>query len=89
LPIQLYLVDTFTHAASATATASIIPLISFTFRSFLGFAFPLFGQQMFATIGYGGGNTLLAGFVIILSVPLPVWIYFAGERIRAKSFLAR
>ncbi|KAG1779708.1 major facilitator superfamily domain-containing protein [Suillus placidus] len=82
LPIQLYLVDTFTYAASATAAAS-------TFRSFLGFAFPLFGQQMFATLGYGGGNTLLAGFAIIIGVPFPVWIYFAGERIRAKSSLAR
>ncbi|KAG1820204.1 major facilitator superfamily domain-containing protein [Suillus subaureus] len=81
LPIQLYLVDTFTYAASATAAAS-------TFRSFLGFAFPLFGQQMFATLGYGGGNTLLAGFAIIISIPFPVWIYFAGERIRSKSSLA-
>lgn len=82
LPIQLYLVDTFTYAASATAAAS-------TFRSFLGFAFPLFGQQMFATLGYGGGNTLLAAFAIIIGIPFPVWIYFAGERIRAKSSLAR
>ncbi|KAG1892470.1 multidrug resistance protein 4 [Suillus subluteus] len=82
LPIQLYLVDTFTYAASATAAAS-------TFRSFLGFAFPLFGQQMLAALGYGGGNTLLAGFAIIIGIPFPVWIYFAGERIRAKSSLAR
>ncbi|KAG1755713.1 major facilitator superfamily domain-containing protein [Suillus lakei] len=82
LPIQLYLVDTFTYAASATAAAS-------TFRSFLGFAFPLFGQQMFETLGYGGGNSLLAGFSIIIGIPFPVWIYFAGERIRAKSSLAR
>ncbi|KAG2156043.1 major facilitator superfamily domain-containing protein [Suillus clintonianus] len=82
LPIQLYLVDTFTYAASATAAAS-------TFRSFFGFAFPLFGQQMFATLGYGGGNSLLAGFAIIIGIPFPVWIYFAGERIRANSSLAR
>ncbi|KAG2128300.1 multidrug resistance protein 4 [Suillus bovinus] len=81
LPIQLYLVDTFTYAASATAAAS-------AFRSFLGFAFPLFGQQMFAMLGYGGGNTLLAGFAIIIGMPFPVWIYFAGERIRTKSSLA-
>lgn len=82
LPIQLYLVDTFTYAASATAAAS-------AFRSLLGFAFPLFGQQMFATLGYGGGNTLLAGFAIIIGIPFPVWIYFAGEGIRTKSSLAR
>ncbi|KAF8179976.1 major facilitator superfamily domain-containing protein, partial [Mycena galopus ATCC 62051] len=47
LPIQLYLVDTFTYAASALSTA-------FVFRSLLGFAFPLFGQL-------GDGNSLLGG----------------------------
>ncbi|KAG1874548.1 major facilitator superfamily domain-containing protein [Suillus subalutaceus] len=82
LPIQLYLVDTFTYAASATAAASM-------FRSLLGFAFPLFGEQMFASLGYGGGNSLLAGLAIVIGIPFPVWIYFAGERIRAKSPLAR
>jgi hypothetical protein len=58
LPIQLYLVDTFTYAASALAAASV-------FRSMLGFAFPLFGSQMFAALGYGGGNSLLAGMTNI------------------------
>ncbi|KAG2359620.1 hypothetical protein BDR07DRAFT_1291932 [Suillus spraguei] len=81
LPIQLYLVDTFTYAASATAAASML-------RSLLGFAFPLFGEQMFAALGYGGGNSLLAGLAIIIGIPFPVWIYFAGERIRTKSSLS-
>lgn len=82
LPIQLYLVDTFTYAASATAAASM-------FRSLLGFAFPLFGEQMLAALGYGGGNSLLAGLAIVIGIPFPVWIYFAGERIRARSSLTR
>ncbi|KAH7916329.1 major facilitator superfamily domain-containing protein [Hygrophoropsis aurantiaca] len=82
LPIQLYLVDAFTYAASALAAASV-------FRSLLGFAFPLFGEQMFAALGYGGGNSLLAGLAIVIGIPFPVWIYFAGERIRAKSSLSR
>ncbi|KAG2337071.1 MFS general substrate transporter [Suillus weaverae] len=82
LPIQLYLVDTFTYAASATAAAS-------TFRSLLGFAFPLFGQQMFAALGYGGGNSLLAGLAIVIGIPFPIWIYYAGERLRARSSLTR
>ncbi|KAH7924032.1 MFS general substrate transporter [Leucogyrophana mollusca] len=82
LPIQLYLVDAFTYAASALAAASV-------FRSILGFAFPLFGEQMFAALGYGGGNSLLAGLAIVIGIPFPVWIYFAGERIRAKSTLTR
>ncbi|KAG1860060.1 multidrug resistance protein 4 [Suillus subluteus] len=82
LPIQLYLVDTFTYAASATAAASAL-------RSLLGFAFPLFGQQMFAVLGYGGGNSLLAGLAIVIGIPFPIWIYYAGERMRARSSLAR
>ncbi|KAG2042964.1 multidrug resistance protein 4 [Suillus americanus] len=81
-PIQLYLVDTFTYAASAIAAASM-------FRSLLAFVFPLFGEQMFAALGYGRGNSLLAGLAIIIGIPFPVWIYFAGEGIRAKSSFAR
>ncbi|KAG1741322.1 multidrug resistance protein 4 [Suillus lakei] len=82
LAIQLYLVDTFTYAASAVAAAS-------TLRSLLGFAFPLFGQQMFTTLGYGGGNSLLAGLAIVMGIPFPIWIYYAGERMRARSSLTR
>lgn len=55
----------------------------------LGFAFPLFGQQMFAALGYGGGNSLLAGLGIVIGIPFPIWLYFAGERIRANSPLSR
>ncbi|KAF8068729.1 major facilitator superfamily domain-containing protein [Lyophyllum atratum] len=78
LPIQLYLVDAFRYAASATAAASV-------FRSMLGFAFPLFGQQMFDALGLGGGNSLLAGLAILLGIPFPVWIYYRGEAIRVNS----
>ncbi|KAL1708221.1 major facilitator superfamily domain-containing protein [Schizophyllum commune] len=54
LPIQLYLVDTFTYAASAVSAATFL-------RSMLGFAFPLFGKQMFKAMGMGGANSLLGG----------------------------
>ncbi|KAF8558851.1 MFS general substrate transporter [Imleria badia] len=82
LPIQLYLVDTFTYSASALGAASV-------FRSFLGFVFPLFGAQMYAKLGYGGGNSLLAGLAIVIGIPFPVLIYYYGERIRARSSLNR
>ena len=82
LPIQLYLVDTFTYAASALAAASV-------FRSTLGFAFPLFGEQMYAALGNGGGNSLLAGLGIVLGIPFPVWLWFYGEKVRARSTLTR
>ncbi|OJA12253.1 hypothetical protein AZE42_04088 [Rhizopogon vesiculosus] len=82
LPIQLYIVDTFTYAASALSAASV-------FRSLFGFAFPLFGAQMFAALDYGGGNSLLAGLAIVIGIPFPIWIYYAGEGIRARSSLTR
>jgi len=82
LPIQLYLVDSFTFAASALAAAAV-------FRSMFGFAFPLFGEQMFHTLGYGGGNSLLAGLAIVVGIPFPIWLYFNGEKIRANSKYTR
>lgn len=82
LPIQLYLVDAFTYAASAVAAASV-------FRSMLGFVFPLFGAQMYAALGQGGGNSLLAGLAIVIGIPFPIWIWYKGEAIRAASPLSR
>ncbi|KAG2065905.1 hypothetical protein BDR04DRAFT_1031557 [Suillus decipiens] len=82
LTIQLYLVDTFTYAASAIAAASML-------CSLLGFTFPLFGQQMFAALGYGWGNSLLAGIAIVIGIHFPIWIYYAGEHMHARSSLTR
>jgi len=82
LPIILYLVDAFSYAASAVAAAAV-------FRSLLGFAFPLFGEQMYAKLGNGGGNSLLAGLAIVLGIPFPIWIWFKGEDIRKRSSLTR
>ncbi|KAH8922957.1 MFS general substrate transporter [Atractiella rhizophila] len=78
LPIQLYLVDTFRFAASATAAASL-------FRSLFGFAFPLWGDKLFEALGLGGGNSLLAGLAIVLGIPFPVWLFYYGERWRARN----
>ncbi|KAJ7368886.1 major facilitator superfamily domain-containing protein [Mycena albidolilacea] len=82
LPIQLYLVDAFQFAASALSAASV-------FRSLLGFAFPLFGHQMFEALGMGGGNSLLGGLAIVLGIPFPIYLYYRGAAIRAKSALSR
>ena len=77
LPIQLYLVDAFRFAASATAAAAVSSRVlrsrnsndrhcQQVFRSMLGFVFPLFGQQMFDALGLGGGNSVRAPFFIML-----------------------
>ncbi|KAL5527636.1 hypothetical protein ACEPAG_6437 [Sanghuangporus baumii] len=82
LPIQLYLVDSFRYAASAMAAAVVI-------RSVMGFAFPLFGQQMFDALHLGPGYSLLAGLAIVIGIPFPIWIYYYGEKIRLRSDLNR
>ena len=82
LPIQLYLVGAFQYAASAVAAACEL-------RSLMGFAFPLFGQQMFDALGNGPGYSLLAGLAIVTGIPFPIWIYYCGEKIRLRSDLNR
>eukprot|EP01114_Cavostelium_apophysatum_P018837 TRINITY_DN5918_c0_g1_i1.p1 TRINITY_DN5918_c0_g1~~TRINITY_DN5918_c0_g1_i1.p1 ORF type:complete len:534 (+),score=74.70 TRINITY_DN5918_c0_g1_i1:173-1774(+) len=79
LCMQTYLVDTFTlYAASAMSAVTI-------FRSLFGFGFPLFGSQMFDAMGYGWGNTLLAGISIIIGIPFPIALFKYGARIRAMN----
>jgi len=82
LPIQLYIVDAFKYAASALAAASVI-------RSLFGFIFPLFAEQMFNKLTNGGGYSLLAGVGILVGWPFPIWIYYYGEKVRARSDLSR
>ena len=77
MPIQTYLVDAFTsHAASAIAANTVL-------RSLVGAFLPLAGPSMYAALGLGWGNSLLAFIALALS---PVsWIFFKyGEQIRKK-----
>ena len=54
-------------------------------QSLLGFVFPLFGQDTYVKLGYGGGNSLLAGLAIFIGIPFPIWIWYKGEDIRKRS----
>ena len=71
LPILLYLVDAFTFAASAVAAAS-------TFRSLLGFAFPLFGSQMFEKLTVGWGCTVCTFFLLSEALSRNLTIFFGS-----------
>jgi hypothetical protein len=75
IPIHRYLVDAFTvQAASAIAAYTVL-------RSVGGALLPLAGPKLYATLGLGWGNSLLA-FVALAMVP-GSWILFTyGERIR-------
>ncbi|KAJ7838471.1 hypothetical protein B0H14DRAFT_3870029 [Mycena olivaceomarginata] len=77
--MQIYVVDAFPlYAASALAAVSFL-------RSLCGFGFPLFAPSMYAKLGYGKGDTILAVLGIIIGCPAP-WLFWTyGKQIRMKS----
>ncbi|KAF2686452.1 major facilitator superfamily [Lentithecium fluviatile CBS 122367] len=76
-----YLVDAYLmFAASAIAANTFL-------RSIFGAVFPLFAQQMFEGMGIQYAATLL-GCIAVVLVPVPVWFYLRGAKIREKSQFA-
>ena len=75
MPINVYLVDAYTiYAASALAASTVL-------RSLAGAFLPLAGPKMYAALGLGWGNSLLA-FIALAMCPV-TWVFFRyGERIR-------
>ncbi|EIM88767.1 MFS general substrate transporter [Stereum hirsutum FP-91666 SS1] len=78
VPIQMYLVDSFRYAASALAASSAL-------RFAFGFALPLAGPPMIARMGLGGTYTFLAGVMLVLGIPFPIWIFYRGEELRKHN----
>lgn len=77
MPIQMYLVDAYTvHAASAIAANTVL-------RSAVGAFLPLAGPKMYAALGLGWGNSLLA-FIALLISPVAYIFYKYGEQIRKR-----
>ncbi|KAF3764658.1 hypothetical protein M406DRAFT_62224 [Cryphonectria parasitica EP155] len=77
MALQMYLVDAFTiYAASALASNTVI-------RSIAGAVLPLCGLQMYAKLGLGWGNSLLA-FIAVAMIPVPFFILKKGEWLRTK-----
>jgi MFS family permease len=77
MPVTTYLVDAFvSYAASATAANTVL-------RSLGGALLPLAGPKMYAALGLGWGNTLLA-FIALGCVPFAWWVFKFGERIRNR-----
>lgn len=76
--VSTFLVDAYpTYAASAIAASTVL-------RSLGGAFLPLAGGKMYAVMGLGWGNSLLA-FVALAMCPLPFIFYRYGERIRSKN----
>ena len=120
LPIQLYLVDTFTYAASAVAAATVRFLFAYLGRlayTFFCSVFPLHVRLRVPSVRPGdvrhardGRRPVVAsgcvlfysescpsqtdclrstGLSIVLGIPFPIFLWFKGESIRAKSRFAK
>ncbi|KAA1478672.1 MFS general substrate transporter [Dentipellis sp. KUC8613] len=78
LCLQSFIIDTFTlYAASALAATTFL-------RSLAGFAFPLFAPALFAALGYGKGDTVLAACALAAA---PVCVSFCFYSVlRSSSF---
>ncbi|KAF2098191.1 MFS general substrate transporter [Rhizodiscina lignyota] len=76
-----FLVDCYPlYAASALAANSFA-------RSSFAAAFPLFGVQMYETLGYPWASSLLA-FLSLAMAPFPYLFFKYGKRLRGKSRFA-
>ncbi|KAL7267213.1 hypothetical protein RUND412_010208 [Rhizina undulata] len=77
--VQTYLIDMSPrYAASAVSAATV-------FRSLFGFAFPLFGRQMYNRLGYGWGNSLMAFVALPLGLVFPLLIFRYGKSWREAA----
>lgn len=75
MPVQMYLVSAFTvHSASALAAGNVL-------RSIVGAVLPLAGQGMYAALGSGWGNSLLAFIALVLTL-VPFLLIHYGKRLR-------
>ncbi|OTB05991.1 hypothetical protein M426DRAFT_72558 [Hypoxylon sp. CI-4A] len=71
-----YTLDLFGDlGASANAATRLLSNV-------LGFAFPIFAPQLYTNLGYGWGNSLLAFIFVVLGVPVPLFLWIYGERLR-------
>ncbi|TVY78285.1 MFS transporter prlG [Lachnellula suecica] len=75
IPIQTYVIDSFPNFAASGVAALTVS------RSLFGAFLPLAGPYMYASLGYGWGNSVL-GFIAIALIPGPLLIYKFGGRIR-------
>ena len=75
IPIQTYLIDAFPlYSASAVAALTVS-------RSLLGALLPLAGPKLYYSLGLGWGNSLL-GFMALLMIPAPYYLWKFGGAIR-------
>lgn len=77
--LTAYQLDEFVEHAASAAAATRVLMYS------LGFAFPIFAPDLYDRLGYGWGNSMLAFLWVVFCFPLPVVLWFWGDRLRAMG----
>jgi len=73
-----YVMDAYPeHISSASGATQVL-------RSLLAFAFPLFSNSLYDSLGYGWGNSLLAFLSIGIALPFTAILWHFGARLRAR-----
>ena len=67
-----------TQIASAYAASQLM-------RSIAAFAFPTFAPQMYQTLGYGWGNSVLGFVSCAIGLPAPLLLWKYGPALRARG----
>jgi MFS family permease len=77
--LQAYVLEAFPqHTASATAASQLL-------RNLFAFAFPIFAPSLYSRLGWGWGNTTLAGCWAVVGGVAPWIIWRWGRRLREKG----
>lgn len=77
--VMAYIIDSYgEHTSSAMAASQFI-------KSLTAFLFPLFAPGMYQALGYGWTNSVLALAGLVLAIPLPIFVWKYGARLRAKA----
>ena len=75
---QTYLIDVFGPAAVASALGTMTLV-----RNLMGTFLPLAAPSLYANLGLGWGNSLLA-FIFVVFIPIPFCFYWHGQWLREK-----
>lgn len=77
MPTQAYIIDAYpSYAASGIAAFTVL-------RSIIAAFLPLCGPVLFKTLGTAWGNSVL-GFIGVAMIPVPIFIYKFGARLRER-----
>ena len=81
--VQAYVIEAFDgYTASAGAASRLL-------SSVFAFAFPIFAPALYSSLGYGYGNTILAGLAMALGVSAPWVLWTYGEKLRKMGSAIR